>query len=356
MFDSDIQFQQEMLNGVSRTFAFTIPQLPGQLRTTVTNAYLLCRILDTIEDDPALNYQQKEHYLQEFLRIVEGKGDIAGFSAGLGALLSDVTIEAEHVLVRHTGRVIAMTHALSDRQQEILLTCLKTMTRGMRYYQKHASPTGLRDLPDLNRYCYHVAGVIGEMLTDLFCDYSPATAENRAEMTALANAFGQGLQFTNILKDLWEDHLVGKCWLPRDVFAYYGYDLQDLDPGRRSPSFEMAIREMASITCGQLKLAMDYALLIPPSEPGIRKFCIWNIGMAALTLRKIYHNPDFTAAAQVRISRGTVKQIVLFSNVFIRRNRMLRALFKYWTRGMPRKHVRLANPAFYFTQHGVSNA
>ena len=52
---SDEAYQDEILPHVSRTFALTIPQLPAALRTAVTNAYLLCRIADTIEDEPALS-------------------------------------------------------------------------------------------------------------------------------------------------------------------------------------------------------------------------------------------------------------------------------------------------------------
>ena len=49
--ESDEAYQEHALPGVSRTFALTIPELPGDLRRVVTNAYLLCRIADTIEDD-----------------------------------------------------------------------------------------------------------------------------------------------------------------------------------------------------------------------------------------------------------------------------------------------------------------
>ena len=52
--DSAAEFQQQILPHVSRTFALTIPQLPPPLRISVTNAYLLCRIADTIEDEPTL--------------------------------------------------------------------------------------------------------------------------------------------------------------------------------------------------------------------------------------------------------------------------------------------------------------
>ena len=55
MTDRDLAYQAAMLQCVSRTFALTIPQLPGALRDVVGNAYLLCRIVDTIEDEPTLS-------------------------------------------------------------------------------------------------------------------------------------------------------------------------------------------------------------------------------------------------------------------------------------------------------------
>ena len=47
----DVSYQREILQHVSRTFALTIPELPDSLRIVISNAYLLCRIADTIEDD-----------------------------------------------------------------------------------------------------------------------------------------------------------------------------------------------------------------------------------------------------------------------------------------------------------------
>ena len=58
-FQDDLQYQADILEGVSRTFALTIPALPKGLSEVVANAYLLCRLADTIEDDIGLNSLQK---------------------------------------------------------------------------------------------------------------------------------------------------------------------------------------------------------------------------------------------------------------------------------------------------------
>ncbi len=92
-------------------------------------------------------------------------------------------------------------------------------------FQFNASLQGLARSSDLDDYCYYVAGVVGEMLTDLFCDYSADIAGRRPALNALAASFAQGLQMTNILKDVWEDRSRGACWLPQEVFTRHGVDL-----------------------------------------------------------------------------------------------------------------------------------
>ena len=74
-------YQDAILPKVSRTFALTIPQLPPALRRAVTNAYLLCRIADTIEDEPTLSAEDKRRYEEAFVDTVTGRGDPRRFAA-----------------------------------------------------------------------------------------------------------------------------------------------------------------------------------------------------------------------------------------------------------------------------------
>ena len=93
--NSDHAYQAEVLPGVSRTFALTIPELPDALRGVVSNAYLLCRITDTIEDEPALTAAQKEVFWRRFVHVVEGRDDAADFAQELCASLSSSTTACE---------------------------------------------------------------------------------------------------------------------------------------------------------------------------------------------------------------------------------------------------------------------
>ena len=219
---SDDEFQSVMLAGVSRTFALTIPQLPAELCRVVSNAYLLCRTVDTIEDEPGLSGARKNYFCQQFLRSLSVPTHAAAFSRQLCASLSRQTPAAEHDLIRNLPRVVRITRSFSEPQREALQRCIRIMAKGMGQFQLRSEKHGLQSMEDLDRYCYHVAGVVGQMLTRLFCLHSPEIAKNHDALMALAISFGQGLQMTNILKDVWEDYQHGACWLPRQIFANEG--------------------------------------------------------------------------------------------------------------------------------------
>ena len=53
------------------------------------------------------------------------------------------------------------------------------MGKGMAEFQDRDLSHGLDDMKEMDSYCYYVAGVVGEMLTRLFCHYSPEIAAHR---------------------------------------------------------------------------------------------------------------------------------------------------------------------------------
>lgn len=332
---ADLACQERMLQGVSRTFALTIPQLPAPLAQAVGNAYLLCRIADTIEDEPALDARQKRELSELFNAVLAQEETPQRFMASLHPLLSRHTTEDERELIRNTVRVVRITHSFSPRQRGALLRCVRIMSRGMAEFQEGSTLSGLPRMRDLDRYCYHVAGVVGEMLTELFCEHVPAIDPQRAKLLELAVSFGQGLQMTNILKDIWEDRARGACWLPRDVFQRAGFDLDDLAPDARSPAFEEGLSELIGIARQHLARALAYTLMMPGRETGIRRFCLRALGMAVLTLRRIHGRLDFRAGDEVKISRASVGATVVVTDLTARRDPLLKGLFAFFTRPLP---------------------
>jgi farnesyl-diphosphate farnesyltransferase len=330
------RFQDAMLVGVSRTFALTIPQLPEPVRRTVTNAYLLCRIADTIEDDPGVTTEDKQMFHGWLVELLSGRDDAAAFVQELSSRVTRESSPEERDLVRHTERVISMTRRLDVNARAILQHRVAVMCRGMPVFQRHPPRNGLRNLAVMDQYCYYVAGVVGQMLTELFCDYSEQIRAVREGLFELSASFGQGLQMTNILKDVWEDLDRGVCWLPRDIFDAHGYDLSKLRPDGNRDAFTAGLRDLIGVAHGHLRNALSYTLLIPAREAGIRKFCLWSLVLAVLTLRRIHNDPDFNAGTQVKVSRRAVGQTVRFTSAVCRNNVAIRALFAWTAQGLPR--------------------
>jgi farnesyl-diphosphate farnesyltransferase len=332
---SDEVYQDRVLPHVSRTFALTIPQLPPGLRTAVTSAYLLCRIADTIEDEPALSTAETLAFLQRFTAVVCGEEEAASLARELEQRLSDRTLPAERDLVRNMERVVRMTARLHDQQRAAIQHCIEVMCYGMHHFQSTASLRGLPQSSDLDSYCYYVAGVVGEMLTELFCSYSPTISQRRAALHELAASFAQGLQMTNILKDVWEDQQRGACWLPQEVFTRHGIDLAQLSPQRFDARFHAGMRELIGGAHAHLRNALAFTLLIPGEQPGIRRFCLWAVGLAVLTLRKIERTPRFTAGSQVKVSHSAVAMTRILTSLAVRNDRMLQRLFEHAAKGLP---------------------
>jgi farnesyl-diphosphate farnesyltransferase len=331
---ADDEFQMALLEGVSRTFALTIPQLPESLCRAVANAYLLCRIVDTIEDEVSLSPEQKKHFCHGFIAVVKTGKDSEAFARELAPLLSSNTLPAEHVLIHVIPRVIGITHQFDKEQIAALSTCVEVMAEGMPIFQDENMQNGLARLTDMDRYCYYVAGCVGEMLTKLFCHYSPQIAKHRDEMLTLAVSFGQGLQMTNILKDIWDDAERGVCWLPQDIFSETGFDLKNLGIKTNNANFRTGLEHLISVAHAHLHNALKFTQLIPSHETGIRNFCLWALGMAVLTLKKIKQNLGFTQSDQVKITRNNVKSTIFVSKLIGRSNYLLDLVFNVTSQGL----------------------
>ncbi|MES1954276.1 Terpene synthase/squalene cyclase [Salinisphaera hydrothermalis EPR70] len=338
-----LAFQDEILPHVSRTFALTIPELPEALRVAVGNAYLLCRIADTIEDDAELDYETKANWHAEFVQVVETGEGGADFGQRLAPQLASATLDAERRLVAHTEDVLTVMRDLRPAQRAAVARCVRIMCEGMPEYERAASADGLPTLAHLDRYCYFVAGVVGEMLSAMFTDHEPAMGEHNAELNRLAVSFGQGLQMTNILKDIWADQSRGVCWLPRDVFARHGFDLSDLGKRPADEAFAAGLSELIGLATGHLRNALEFTLRIPGHQKGMRRFCLWAIGLALLTLRKIQANPYFTDGSQVKVSRRSVQATVLTTNLAVADDDRLRHLFHMTAHDLPALTPKLAD-------------
>ena len=331
----DTAYQARILQAVSRTYALTIPALPDRLRPVVSNAYLVCRITDTIEDEPGLPLAGKRVFWERLVGAVAGERDADSFSQDLSGVLSPATPAPERELVANASRILRVTGRLRTPQRIAIERCIRVMSRGMAEFQREPDVVGLEDLAQLDRYCYFAAGVVGEMLVELFCDYSSEINLRRDELTALAASHAQGLQMANILKDVWDDWRNGACWLPRDVFRDAGFDLGSLTAGRAAPGFDEGLSRLVAITHGHLANALRFILLIPAREAGIRRHLLWAVGLAMLALGRLCRAPSFRRGRNIRLSRLSVGATLSLTSVLARSDAALGLLFRAAARGLP---------------------
>lgn len=347
----DLDYQRRMLPRVSRTFALTVPQLPQPLDRIVANAYLLCRIADSIEDDPGLEPETRRALHALLPRVIDDPQAAEHFAGRAAAALSPATSPEERDLAVNTPRVAQTARELPADDRRAIGACLREMCLGMDHYRQRER-LGLDDLADMERYCHYVAGVVGEMLTELFCNHGAGMTRRRDEMRLYADSFGLGLQMTNILKDVWDDLAEQRCWLPRAEFEKAGYDLDRLAPHRDRETINHVIDTLVAVAHGHLRNALTYTLCIPPRETGIRRFCLWSIGLALLTLKRIHANPVYDKGSDVKVSRKAVGSVIASTRVAGRLNGGARLLFGLWSRGLPLREAPLEGQPRLTNGHG----
>lgn len=199
----------DLLVQTSRTFALSIPLLPARLREQVMVAYLLFRLADTIEDEVDLPAGEKASLLRGFATGVSGGG-----GDGAVELLSGLTVKHEGYarLLSESEIVIERLAELPGAPREAITRHLVRTAKGMADHLDglHAG----RDLAFTLGYCYTVAGIVGELCTELFVLHDPPLARVSDRLLSLAPGFGEGLQLVNILRDLRDDADAGRCFTP----------------------------------------------------------------------------------------------------------------------------------------------
>lgn len=323
----DKNYCREMLPRVSRTFAPTIRMLPEALETPVTIAYLLCRIADTVEDNEKIQLNGKRELLDLFIRIFEaGPSNLDDFIAAIAAFPTDT---ADDELVHHIRRVMNVFYTFPEKAQENIGFWVVEMSRGMR---KFAQASGLkkfaflRSMKDLDEYMYYVAGTVGYLLTALFSSYSrkiTPTLQNR--MTKLAESFGKGLQLVNIIRDMTTDLRRGQSYIPQELLLKYQLDRKTIFEKQNAAQAEKLFNELIGRAVLHLDQALDYILLIPKEEKGIRLFCMLPVFWAMRTLQKIQENTlALLGREKVKVSRKMIKKEYYLALINAYSNRLTR--------------------------------
>ncbi len=310
----DRAFCVAALPRVSRSFALSIEALPPNMREPVRVAYLLCRVVDTIEDEPDVPPELRRARFDAFdAQLMDDGAPPQPLEALFPTAAAD---DHDALLCQRAGAVFRCFRALPEASREAIRPHVLEMSLGMRMYTARADALGrleLRDVPDLERYCYYVAGTVGELLTDLFELQLPdLPAETRAELRDLAAAFGQGLQLVNILKDVPGDLERGVVFLPRSLLREHRLEPSQLLEPRRRQAGLAALREL----CGRARLQLEEAKTyvrswpLPGGEP-IRLFCAVPLLLALATLDEIEAGEDtLRPGRSPKVSRGALGRLL----------------------------------------------
>ncbi len=314
--EADRAYCRESLLAVSRSFARPIEMLPGDLRTAVTCAYLLCRVADTIEDNAFFSVDERDARYAAFLRALDAVPDdpcVKEFEDLFRGVRGN---EVENDLCRHLSVVLRVFRTLPEAMQRKTTRWVAEMTRGMQIYS-HRTPgddgfLAVHTVEDLERYCFYVAGTVGHMLTDLFVEaLGAANTGLEHALREHAESFGIGLQLVNILKDVTDDRERRVSYVPRVSCAKQGLALEDLvDPNHRETAHAV-VAPLFDIAQQRLDRALEYVLKIPRDHLPLRLFCLLPLWMAARTLVHARGNDAmFTAGVPVKISRAEVEQLI----------------------------------------------
>ncbi len=310
----DQAYCKAILPQVSRTFALSIEALPEPLRRAIRTAYLLCRVVDTVEDEPDLGEAERLDLFERFRGLL--RDDAADPSAFEAAWRRYPGASPDVELARHAGAALrefrALDPALRDASRPHVLEMADGMEATFRRWGGLDQLTALDDLDDLRRYCYFVAGTVGNLLTDTFVavEGERLPADVVDGLRARAVDFGLGLQMTNIVKDVRADRARGWCYLPASICARHGLTPEQLtDPAHRDAAMGV-VRDVADAATAHLGRALEYTLLLPRDAGDVRLFVLVPMALALATLTLVRRSPAVLDGGEVKVSRRTVAEVL----------------------------------------------
>ncbi|MDR0565072.1 MAG: presqualene diphosphate synthase HpnD [Azoarcus sp.] len=197
------QYCQEKAAASGSSFYYSFMFLDPRRRQAITALYAFCREVDDVVDnthDQTIARVKLDWWRQEIARVFEGTPEHP-----VGFALQDVC--------GHFGLA-----------RERLLEIIDGMAMDLQFRR-------YSDFSALQNYCHYVAGVVGILSASIFGANHPATLD-------YAHELGIAFQLTNIIRDVGEDALRGRIYLPEDELQQFGVLEADILAMRRSGNFQ----------------------------------------------------------------------------------------------------------------------
>lgn len=243
------QYVQQKAAASGSSFYYAFLFLPRPRRAAITAFYAFCREVDDVVDemvDPGVARTKLAWWQTEVARAYAGQPSHPVMQA-LMPLAARYGIEQRHL-------------------QAIIEGC-----------QMDLEQTRYLDFPGLQRYCHLVAGIVGEVSARIFGQADEAT-------TAYAHKLGLAFQLTNIIRDVGEDALRGRIYLPVSDLQQFDVKAHELLRRSYSDQFTALMRFQAE----RAHRMYDEALaLLPPAERRAQKPGLMMASIYRTLLREI---------------------------------------------------------------------
>jgi phytoene synthase len=196
------QYCQQKAAASGSSFYYAFLFLPPERRRAITALYAFCREVDDVVDetsDAQLAATKLAWWRQEIALLFDGK--------------------AQHPVSRALQPAVAPFGITAARLNEIVDGVEMDLTQ-----------TRYLDFAGLERYCHHVAGVVGILAAGIFGYRDRRTTE-------FADALGIACQLTNIIRDVGEDARRNRIYLPVEDLQRFGVSAADVLQARHSEAF-----------------------------------------------------------------------------------------------------------------------
>lgn len=220
-------YVQEKAAASGSSFYYAFLFLPASQRAAITAFYAFCREVDDVVDEVSDT------------GIAATK--LAWWRTEVGRLFAG---EAAHPVMLALQPHL-QTYQITAMQLNAVIEGCEMDLQQNRYL----------DYPGLQRYCHLVAGVVGEIAARIF-------GQTQEQTTAYAHAMGQAFQLTNIIRDVGEDAMRGRIYLPVNELQQFDVKANDILKREYSERFT-ALMQFQATRAHQL---YDQALDLLPAQ------------------------------------------------------------------------------------------